>query len=239
MLEEDYKKINELLSGTAQNQDGTRPNTTIETNNPVPQNYNRESDYQNRHPGGSITMQNMEETKRENNPPSYLNMPPTYATQPNVHINMERNAEEEESYASKHADDTPPAKRGVGRPEGRKSKRGRKRKHREPKDGSTDSDSELFDYDKFIKKVSKKGTRVHVNVRMFAVRTIVEGTKSVLQQNSKMSMGSKGEKVVVPSGQGQPQTKQITNESPAQAPAPPQLARMEEPQARPSMDTPG
>lgn len=73
----------------------------------------------------------------------------------------------------------------------RKSKRGRKRKHRDPNEGSTDSDPDLFNYDKFLKKVSKKGTRVHMNVRSFAVRTVVHGSKVLMTSNSKMSMGSK------------------------------------------------
>lgn len=73
----------------------------------------------------------------------------------------------------------------------RKSKRGRKKKNRAIHDGSTDSDSDLFNYDKFLKKVSKKGTRVHMNVRMFAVRTIVPGSKAVLQNVLKTAMNSK------------------------------------------------
>lgn len=75
----------------------------------------------------------------------------------------------------------------------KKSKRGRKRKHKNPNEGSTDSDSDLFNYDKFLKKVSKKGTRVHVNVRQFAVRTVVPGSKVMLQTNPKMAMVTKDE----------------------------------------------
>lgn len=93
----------------------------------------------------------------------------------------------------------------------RKSKRGRKKKNRTINDGSTDSDSDLFNYDKFLKKVSKKGTRVHMNVRMFAVRTIVPGSKAVLQNNMKMAMNSKeGERVTsTTSNQQQKQKRKI------------------------------
>ena len=74
---------------------------------------------------------------------------------------------------------------------GKKSRRGRKRKNRDNLDCSTDSDSEIFNYDKFIKKVSKKGTRVHMNVRMYAIRSHVPGLKIAPVQITKLSITAK------------------------------------------------
>lgn len=71
--------------------------------------------------------------------------------------------DDDESFNENNPDSSKKGKNGL-----RKSKRGRKRKIKGMDEGSTESDTEVFNYDKFVKKVSKKGTRVHMNVRMYA-----------------------------------------------------------------------
>ena len=78
-----------------------------------------------------------------------------------------------------------------GRPANKKSKRGRKRKIRDTNEMSTDSDSEVFNYDKFMRKIGKKGSRVNATIRMHAVRTPVPGLKKAPVQNPKMSITEK------------------------------------------------
>lgn len=68
----------------------------------------------------------------------------------------------------------------------KKLKRGRKKKNRPIHDGETDSDSDIFNYDKFLRRVSKKGTRVHMNVRMYALRSIVSECKAILFKTPKI-----------------------------------------------------
>ena len=174
MLEEDFKKINELLAGSTNNQDGGKPDSTnIENNTPVTQYMNLNEQYQSRRNIAPSRVEGQEEFKNVTHQTQYLNIPQNVSNQPDENIAIKQNMEKEESYTDKSHENTASMKKATGTTGIRKSKRGRKRKHREPKDNSTESDSDVFDYDKFLKKISKKGTRVHVQVRMFAARTLV------------------------------------------------------------------
>lgn len=141
-----------------------------------------------------------------------------------------QNEEDVDSYHDKNQDESSYSR--SYRAKGQQKKRGRKKKIKDGNENSTESDPELLNYDKFLKKVSKKGTRVHMNVRMFAVRTVVNGTKVLAQANPKMSMGPKGEeKVVDSSNQIQKYSKNKINEirkAPQEAPKPQEIEEVPE-----------
>jgi len=141
-----------------------------------------------------------------------------------------QNEEDADSYHDKNQDESSYSR--SYRAKGQQKKRGRKKKIKDGNENSTESDPELLNYDKFLKKVSKKGTRVHMNVRMFAVRTVVNGTKVLAQANPKMSMGPKGEeKVVDSSNQIQKYSKNKINEirkAPQEAPKPQEIEEVPE-----------
>lgn len=106
----------------------------------------------------------------------------------------------------------------------KKSKRGRKKKNRNLHDGSSDSDIDLFNYDKFLKRASKKGTRVHMSERMYALRTPVEGFTALLQaapietpekpprKGSELSKSKKAAKPVEPTPAQMEPAEEIKNE---------------------------
>lgn len=130
---------------------------------------------------------------------------------------MDMQDNEEESNPDKNQDESSYS-RSTKQQLPAKKKRGRKRKIREDFDASSESEPDMFNYDRFIKKVSKKGTRVHVNVRMFALRTNVPGTKAQTQTIPKMAMGMKDEnKEIVASNQIQKYPKNKINEIRKQA----------------------
>lgn len=203
MLEEDFKKINELLANTS-GQDGGPPNTTnmdpkTSSNQVVDTTPSRVDENM---PVRQLEAQ--EEAKRFSENEQVSRVQNTSVNYVDENMETSNHNEEDSYHNARHDDATSQSRLKTKMDTTKKSKRGRKKKNRDGNDGSTESDSDLFNYDKFLKKVSKKGTRVHMNVRMLAIRTIVPGSKVVLQANSKMSMGNKGEeKAVVANTQNQ------------------------------------
>lgn len=74
--------------------------------------------------------------------------------QTEANMEVDKNDDEDESYQDRNQDDSSYSKGNKPQVQ-QKKKRGRKRKNREGLDGSTESDPELLNYDKYIKKVSK------------------------------------------------------------------------------------
>lgn len=119
----------------------------------------------------------------------YAGTPNVEPSQPTAACEMQAAEDADEQNTDRNQEESSYGKTATQK--GPKGKRGRKRKVKEGQDGSTESDADVFNYDKFIKRVSKKGTRVHMNIRMFANRTVVPGTTVLKQTNPKMAMGIK------------------------------------------------
>jgi hypothetical protein len=174
-LEEDFKKVHELLALTATkngssedaiHQNLITPIQAPEVNLPMEVDQNDEIKVQN----------SFEEQKLTSTNESPIDVTNSTACANGQDLNKSNN-EVVQSYKTSYGDFG-----GLKK----KAKRGRKKKNRPVHDGETDSDSDLFNYDKFLRRVSKKGTRVHMNVRMYALRSLVPGCKAVLLKTPKV-----------------------------------------------------
>ena len=167
-------------------QDGVRLNTiTYDSKYYFPmQSYSNGGNYQ-----AEVKMENDSQIKLKN---QNLNMEDeNHWNQSKFQENMDiQENEEDESYQDKNQDGSS-YDQGNKQQIQLKKKRGRKRKVRGENDGSTESEPDLFNYDRFMKKLGKK-TRVHINVRMFALRTDVPRTKTLAEANPKMTREIKG-----------------------------------------------
>ena len=206
---QDINMVSQHAGVSIRAQDGGRQNVTYNDNkfNRIQQNETNMSAY-----NLDVNRNTLNQNKIEESRFRYGVSMPTDLIQNEENVDMERNEDEDESYQDRNQEDSSYSK-GIKQQAHQKKKRGRKRKNREGGEGSTESDPDMFNYDKFIKKVSKKGTRVHMNVRMFAIRTVVPGAKVLTQANPKMSMGPKwDENGVITTNQIQKYPKNKINE---------------------------
>jgi len=179
VLEEDFQKVNELLAQTA-SKDGGMGNQNAGLQ-PEPTKAEHDVEME-----AEITQRQEEfmpeEDKIEDPAPQSPTEIDSSANQTGQTSSRGRRAGVPRGPYKKHNSD------GASK---KKSKRGRKRKNRNLHDGSSDSDIDLFNYDKFLKRASKKGTRVHMNVRMYALRTPVEGFTCLLRSTLPVEIDQK------------------------------------------------
>lgn len=159
--------MNQYVAVSSRPQDGGRQNNFYNYSN-----FNRyqQNDVVQNVYQPEVCRNELAEIRQEESRIKYGGEAPNDFIQNEENMELDRNEDEDESYHDRNQEDSSYSKGNKPQTQ-QKKKRGRKRKNREGGDGSTESDPEMLNYDKFIKKVSKKGTRVHMNIRMFAVRT--------------------------------------------------------------------
>ena len=185
MLEEDFKKINEILNGSSI-KNGERQNNQQNVLTSQADNSSQIDANNN----GTGSMPNEQASRRRSNTGNqFEDLHTTTGAPIDENANASQYDDDDESFNEHNRYSAGTGKRG--RPANKKSKRGRKRKIRDTNEMSTDSDSEVFNYDKFMRKIGKKGSRVNATIRMHAVRTPVPGLKKAPVQNPKMSITEK------------------------------------------------